>query len=151
MSGLTNAYVENLCKKVLRNHKFYGVFPCNHHPSVEGRTYSLIFNTGDSSTPGEHFVAIYANNTCFYYFDSFGVACSDENINSFIKENLCGRKLIWNNTKIQHDSSNFCGFFCLGFLLSKDRGIKMYYRIFRKSNLMLNNEIVLKFILKHLS
>lgn len=81
-SGLTNQYVEDLGKTLLTaKMNFLGVFPCDLQPTIKAKTFSLIFNTGDSSTAGEHFVAIFANKRTLYYFDSFGKRPTDTNIN----------------------------------------------------------------------
>ena len=146
--GLSNDYVEKLCKTLVNNHKFYGVFPCDYHPSVKAKTFSVIFNTGDSSTPGEHFVGIYCNNKYCFYFDSFGRYPDDENIKTFINNNIGSRRLIVNYQQVQHEDSNFCGFFCVGFVLSKDKRVKSYLNMFNNKHLMSNNNIVIIFILK---
>ena len=152
IKGLTNTYVEKLCKKIIKQHKFEGVFPCDIQPKCKLNTFSVIFNTGDSNSKGEHFIAIYANSKYLYYFDSFGEQPNDSNIIKFIKENIKNRKFITFNQKIQSDQSNFCGFYCIAFLLAKDR--KIYYKfkqIFNTNNLKQNDVNIIYFIIKILS
>ena len=147
-SGLTNQYVEDLGKTLLTaKMNFLGVFPCDLQPTIKAKTFSLIFNTGDSSTAGEHFVAIFANKRTLYYFDSFGKRPTDTNIKYFIKKIIGKRKFNVNLITIQDDNSTFCGYFCLGFLLALDRNIKFYTQ-FHKCNLIKNNAEIVKFIIK---
>ena len=50
---------------------------CHHHnrlPNINGRKNSgIIINTGDSSTIGEHWVAIKMTEQSCFYFDLFGL------------------------------------------------------------------------------
>ena len=80
--GLTNQYVEQLCKQLLKKH-FIGVYPCDIQPKITKKNFSIVFNTGDSTTKGEHFIALYVKNKIIYYFDSFGRIPRDNNILSF--------------------------------------------------------------------
>jgi len=146
--GLTNSYVEKLSKKILKNINFKGVYPCDIHPKIKNNIFSVIFNTGDSQSHGEHFVAIYANEKNLFYFDSFGENIYDVNIKKFINNVINSRKLIINTNKIQDDGSTFCGFFCIAFLLSKEKRVKYFKNIFKKDNLMKNNDIAVNFIIK---
>lgn len=146
--GLTNSYVERLCKKILKRHKFVGVFPCDIQPVCKSNIFSIIFNTGDSKSKGEHFIAIFANSRYLYYFDSFGEQPNDLNIIKFIKHNIKNRKLITFNQKVQSDQSNFCGFYCIAFLLAKDRQLyHKFNQIFNKNNLKQNDVNIIYFII----
>lgn len=145
-TGLTNQYVESVGKKILKRINFLGVFPCDIQPTIKHKKFSLIFNTGDSSSKGEHFVAIFAHKKTFYYFDSFGKKPTDYNITNFINNAIGSRRLIINCITIQADTSTFCGYFCLGFLLAMDRKLKFYPQ-FHKCNLIKNNDVIVKFII----
>jgi len=153
IQGLTNDYVEKLCKKILINQKFYGVYPCDIQPklSKKNKIFSIIFNTGDSSTPGEHFIALYFTPRSVFYFDSFGKKPLDQNIKLFINRNIDRRKLVCFDRKIQSDHSSFCGFFCTAFLLSKDRKITAFNRYFSKNDLDKNNQKTVYFIIKYMN
>ena len=150
--GLSNDYVEKVCKKILNNHTFLGVHPCDVHPSVDNRrNCSVIFNTGDSTTSGDHFVCMYLNKTTIFYFDSFGERVNlDKNILRFVN-NIPSKKLVHNTQKIQDDLSQFCGFYCIAYLLSKDLKLSDEYfkSFFSKENLLLNDKNVIYFIEKH--
>jgi len=146
-AGLTNKYVEKICKKLF-GRSFLGVFPCDIQPNVEKKKFSLIFNTGDSETPGEHFIAIYCQNDKLFYFDSYGKKPTDENVIAFIK-NIKKKKFIYWKKKIQHNQSNYCGFFCIAFLLHKYCNINNFPQIFKSVGTEENNDKVVKFILKY--
>lgn len=149
--GLSNEYVEKLCKQIIVNHRFYGVYPCDIQPKPnKSKVYSLIFNTGDSTSPGEHFIAIYVTPKCFYYFDSFGLKPADNNIKNFIDLNKGNRRLILSRRRVQSNTSNFCGYFCTAFLLSKDRSVHTFNRSFSTNDLQKNDGKVVYFIIKTL-
>jgi len=151
--GLSNDYVDKLCRKILNNHTFLGVYPCDLHPTIDRRrNCSIIFNTGDSTSAGDHFVAIYINKNATYYFDSFGGSIDlDPNIKSFIRK-IPTKRIIENTQTIQSDFSQFCGFFCVAYLLSKDLNLSEDYfkSCFNKKNLLENDQNVIYFIQKHL-
>jgi len=151
--GLTNAYVEKLCKKILKHHTFLGVYPCDIHPKFDKRrNFSVVFNTGDSTTSGYHFVCIYVNKKTLFYFDSFGDDISlDPNIKRFT-ENFPNKCLCQNTQKIQHNLSQFCGFYCIAYLLSKDLNIPedIFKSQFNEKNLLENDKNVIYFIKKYI-
>jgi len=149
--GLTNDYLEKITKKIVCNHHFLGVFPCDIHPNINvNKTFSIIFNTGDSTTSGEHFVAIYRNKKSFFYFDSFGLKPNDINIIDFIEKNRQSRHFSWNNKPMQDKLSNFCGFYCLAFIVSKDRNIS--FNVFKRfiNKKQNNDKNVIYFLLKYM-
>jgi len=147
--GLSNDYIEKTGLKILKNHCFLGVFPCDRRPTIDQRKkFSLVFNTGHSQSTGEHFVAIYCNKNKLYYFDSLGGTNIDVNISDFIQEIIRRRALILCNKPIQHPISSFCGFYCLAFLLAKDKlcDDKIFYSHFNKKSLFENDKNAVYFI-----
>jgi len=127
LEGLSNAYVEKIGRKIIKNSFFYGVYPCDLHPKLKKsiKTFSIIFNTGTSDTNGKHFVAIYSNPKRLYYFDSFGDE-PNAYIKEFIKNAQSGRQIVVNRKQIQNSDSVFCGYFCLAYLLSKDKSLHFF-------------------------
>ena len=150
VEGLSNAYVENIFKKIIGS-SFIGVYPCDIHPIIKLKHFSIIFNTGDSSTKGEHFIAIFTNRNSFFYFDSFGKKNTDKNVQVFIEKHAKKKKMYISKQKIQHDNSSFCGFYCIAFLISKYRKLKNFRESFSKYGLMKNDENVVQFICKNLN
>lgn len=116
MSGLTNAYLEKMAFKLIGKKLFHGVFPADGVSKIpRKKTYCIIFNIDKSSGPGIHFVSIFVSLNKIYYFDSFGKNIIQNDISKFITKN--NKKCVMFCKKIQHDNSNFCGFFALAFLL----------------------------------
>jgi len=152
--GLTNKYLENLCKKLFKNKKipFLGVYPGDIHPKITKKSFSLIFNTGYSNTNGEHFVALYVTKNKIYYFDSFGNEKIKAKISHFLS-NLNKQHCEINCVKIQTDSSNFCGYYSLGFLLSKYKRMPTndFLLLFTKNPSLKNDKTVVDFIIKCIS
>lgn len=149
-NGLSNDFVAKVCSKLFGKN-FLGVFPCDIQPETRGlRRFSIIFNTGDSTTTGEHFVALYRENKKLFYFDSYGKKPEDKNVIEFIN-NQENKQLICWKKKIQHDKSIYCGFFCIAFLLYKYRKISNFCHIFSLKNTHLNNKKVVNFITKNLN
>jgi hypothetical protein len=149
--GLTNDYLEKICKKILPK-TFLGVFACDRPPKVlKKHKFSLIFNTGLSSSSGEHFVAVFVKNKRVYYFDSFGEPISNHYIASFLSQ--FSDHYYMQYKKIQDDLSNFCGFYCLAFLINmyKDRSTRNFISQFKhKTNLMMNDQKVVNFIISNI-
>jgi hypothetical protein len=148
MPGLRNQYVENLGKKICGKH-FLGVYPSDIQPQLNTKIYkfSIIFNTEKHTQKGSHFIAIFADKYDFHYFDSYGEDCSNTDIKKFIIKNLKRREYSYNKKCIQDDKSLFCGFFCLSFILHRNKNIsiKKYLENF-SSNLLSNNNKVVKMI-----
>lgn len=137
--GLTNKYLNDITKKLV-GHRFVGVYPCDVYPKTKKTCFSLIFNTAPKNSSGEHFVAVNVKNKSVFYFDPFGEPPKNDFINNYLKKISKGRLVKWNNVQIQDDSSNFCGFYCLGFLMSEknrmpfDRFISLFSIKRKKDN-----------------
>lgn len=146
--GLTNGYIEKTGLKLLKN--FIGCYPVDLQPKNLKKEFSIIFNLSKHNELGTHFVAISNQKNTFVYFDSLGKPCTNNMLKSFIKANIKRKEYSYNRKKVQSDGSTFCGIFCLGFLLSQENKIPMneFMKIFCKTNLRLNDEIILDFIKK---
>ena len=145
--GLTNDYLENICRKIIGS-SFIGVYPCDVHPKARKKNFSIIFNTGDQHSKGEHFVALSVSNKKIFYFDPFGEKPTNHDILSFIfKLNL---PLTWNTKKIQHETSSFCGFYCLAYLYSEKKKIPFsrFTNLFSTNDLKKNDKTVIEFLMK---
>jgi len=149
MPGLKNQYVENLGKKICGQH-FLGVYPSDIQPQLSKHItkFSLVFNTEKHTEKGSHFIAIFADKFQFYYFDSFGGDCTNEDITKFIIKNLKKREYVFNEKCLQEDRSLFCGFFCLSFILhrNKNTSFKKYLENF-SDDLRKNDNIATKMIM----
>jgi hypothetical protein len=149
MSGLTIGYLEEIGKKICGS-TFAGVFPCDLHPNVKNKSvFSVIFNLSKHNQDGTHYVCLFVDKKKIIFFDPFGKICSNEDIKKFIKLHLNKRRFIETSNVIQDTTSNFCGYFCLAFLISQYQNMttKIFFNIFDKCDLSKNNKIVTKFII----
>lgn len=139
--SFTNGYIENTGCKILKN--FIGCFPSDLQPITKKAKFSIIFNLSKHDEKGSHFVAIYKDKERLIYFDSFGEPVSNKLLLKFINKHQKHRKYSYNKTKIQDDSSSFCGIFCLSFLATQENNISLakYLQNFNKTNLCLNDQI----------
>ena len=68
---------------------FIGCFPYDKLSSIKKKKkFSLIINTGDSQTVGEHWIAVKVNGKKCFYFDSFGLPIMNVFIKEFLKKNM---------------------------------------------------------------
>ena len=137
-------------KKRLQNEKsFMGCYPKDKLPSKFPKILpkSIIINTGQSSTSGEHWVALLLLRTSCLYFDSFGLGILDADILHFIGKNY--KNYSFNHMCIQHYESKKCGEFCIGFIkVVKNR--KDFINFIHKFNFksLKNNDKQIENILK---
>lgn len=94
--------------------EFIGCFPYDKLPPIkEKKNFSLIINTGDSRSHGEHWLAVKVINQKCFYFDSFGLPIINEEIKNFLRQY---GKCFYSRVCIQEIDSNKCGYFCIMFL-----------------------------------
>jgi hypothetical protein len=144
MIGLTNKYVEMLGMRLIDN--YLGTFPCDIQPDVSGlKSFSLVFNESKHDEAGSHFVSVYASEKEVFYFDSMSLNLENDYIKMFVFS--CGKPVVQSETQIQSLDSNFCGFFCICFLMYMSLGLPYddFYRCF-SCDLKLNDIIVIDFI-----
>jgi len=68
------------------NYSFIGCYSHDILPHINRkRNISIIINTANSKSIGEHWVAMGMTNTECFYFDSFCVEIINENIKKFAK------------------------------------------------------------------
>ena len=147
--GLSNGYLEHVGRKIFPS-SFIGVYPADVFPKTKRKNFSFIFNTGSSDTIGEHFVSVFVSPKKIIYFDSFGKKPRKKYIRTYLLSlNL---PISYYTKVIQHDESNFCGFYCLAFLLHKYKKIskKSFNALFSKTDLKKNDTIVINFLLENM-
>ena len=118
---------------------FVGVFPINRLPPyLLNKPSSIIVNLDEHYKPGSHWVAIKLEKfKPAYYFDSFGNYPPNEII-CFMERNA--KTWIHNDKKYQSETSSFCGYYCVLFLIF---GIEKFSRIMRECNYE-NNQVIIK-------
>lgn len=138
-------------KKILRGTKhFLGIFPQDYLIGLQiNAPVFMIINLDVSSQPGSHWLAIYIDNSNIEIFDSLGLDKRTWNrkpsiLLRFIQSHAKTRKLRI-SPKMQPDFSNFCGVFCLFFLIL--RPFLPFWTIcdYFSANLILNQQKLLEF------
>lgn len=129
--GVSNVFMEDFLshfplvnfKGVFNSHNINSHFFENVSP---GENFSLIVNILEDSNEGGHFVCIVGTQKAITYIDTFGLVCIDPSIQKFIqtcvkkhfKSDKC--KVLFNDKTIQHEESNYCGLYCVLFIIYFD-------------------------------
>jgi len=143
MNGLTNLYLEKLCRKFIGSN-FIGVYPSDTDPDTKRKKFSIIFNLSPHYEEGSHFISVLKLDDLIYYFDSFGKPPKNLHINNFMKKFQL--PIIYSKIKLQDDKSSFCGFFCfyfLFFILNMGRPINEFYHLFFSESLEKNDSLLI--------
>ena len=156
MSGLSTHYLWNLIKICSFNpNTFKGVFSCdNFYMKIKERHLNLspgdrcIINLSSSNHSGSHWIAIQVNTPHeAEYFDPYGLDCFD----SFIKKAFEEQNITVDTFKktIQDPSSQFCGLYCVAYILCRELDIsKCTFASFFDDNELLINDIICVEIIK---
>jgi len=129
---LTDADIDNLAKQ-FKIPNFLGCFIRDETPKLKVGQSCIINLNGRS-----HWTSLIRLPDGFFYFDSFGVIGP---------KNLETIDYIYTETDLQKMCSSACGFYCLGFLLSMNRGgdgIKMYEEFIMAFKDPEDNDVTLK-------
>jgi hypothetical protein len=148
MAGLTNKYVENL-SKIFLGDSFLGVYPIDVIPHTKKKTFSVIFNLSKHYEPGSHFIAIIKRYNEIIYFDSFGKKCNDLGLLKFMKKFRV--KITFNTKQLQHEDSNFCGYYCFYFIYFCSYNNKTLRQLIAKFSLIelkQNDHMLISYIVK---
>lgn len=139
--------------KILKNDEvskkfFIGVLPRDKLPNKIKWPSALILNTDKSDQPGEHWLALYydENGVC-EFFDSFGFHPDFYNITSYLKST--SNSFIYNNKTLQGIFSEYCGNYCVLFLLIRCRNfsLKYFLEFFDKNTE--KNDLFIKSLIKN--
>lgn len=152
--SLPNAYLHKVLKKDLKLTKFKGVFPCNLLRKPRNGE-SIILNTDPNYMSGKHFVAISRKNGRFIYFDPLAESLSSQfpELYQELKKQKMFPLAPVLTSPIQAMESNFCGLFCLDYVLglylpfSNAKCVK--YKL-HPSQLLKNDQICLNNIVRKL-
>ena len=158
MSGLTNNYVQRLMYKISPNpQNFHGVLPCDQFLNLMSKSQGnwkcgdcFILNLSASGHRGSHFVAVYlTSKSTAEYFDSYALSHSiDNNLKQAF--DIAGLQIQESTKRIQGDASQFCGFYCVAFLLYRqvDLPAKSFEDAFSSVKLTQNDSIVVELLKK---
>ena len=113
-----------IINEILKNNKEYiGTFSKNNVPILKNNE-STIVNLADSNDVGTHWIAMKFINNKLFYFDSYGISF----IPDAIKKQYSDDKIITNIYRIQSNSSNECGKFCIVFIQSNIKNESDYIK-----------------------
>ncbi len=133
------------CDPVLRD-GVLGVFAADQLPiSIPTYPCGFIVNTDSSSQPGQHWLAVFIRDNIVECFDSYGQPPGAYNplFSRWIQRHA--RTVRVNPTRLQSDTSNVCGLYCVYFLRHRLLGHSMTHIIqrFSDANLEANDRYIL--------
>lgn len=125
---------------------FIGVFAKDELPKTINYPASLILNSHESDKPGEHWMAIFYDQVGkAEFFDSYGIHPEFYNLTNYL--NSTSNSWTWNKKCVQGIFSNYCGYYCILFLLFKSRNYSLdYFLKFFNSNTSFNDKLIQKLI-----
>ncbi len=106
------------------NHIFKHVLPRDMLPPSVNYPSAYVVNTQGKKHPGEHWLAYYYNEdgNCDF-FDSFGFSPILYGLTDFLDKTSIKWK--YNENQIQSLTSEFCGYYCVYFILLRSRNIPL--------------------------
>ena len=124
--------------EILKNNKnSIGTFSKNNIPKLKNNE-STIVNLANSYDKGTHWIGIKFIDRKLFYFDSYGIPY----IPGTIRKQYPNSKIITNIYRIQSNSSNECGKFCIMFIQSNIKNESDYIKFllqFEKNNFEKND------------
>ena len=93
--------------------RFIGCFPNDGLPKKLPVNKGLIMNLHTADKDGSHWVCLYRDKQCYYFYDSYGVPPTDSILKLKGKAKCC-----YNNTQLQPLESIACGTHCI-YILDK--------------------------------
>ena len=105
------------------NEEYIGSFSKNNVPKLKNNQ-STIVNLVNSYDKGTHWIAMKFINNKLFYFDSYGIPF----IPDIIKKQYPNSKIIMNIYRIQSNSSNECGKFCIMLIQSNIKNESDYIK-----------------------
>lgn len=129
-------YMSEIEQKMKKEKGFRGVFMSDTLPKNINRFENGIINLDTSDGDATHWVCYYNTPKSKYieYFDPFGeykyddIQLGDSIIPEIIKRYLdtSGKKIKYNSSFLQHPLSVKCGYFCMKYIIERNKGNSMY-------------------------
>lgn len=146
------ALQEHVIEKILRKDEytrpiFLGAFARNELPKLR-YPCCFILNTDPRTKPGAHWIAFYYTRDRFcYFFDSYGNSPAKFRLKSFIEKT--SNKWTFNDIQIQ-GYSEFCGYYCLLYLLylSRDNEAGFFKNL---TSSQIQNDVIIKNLIQKYS
>ena len=118
---LSNFDLLNWVKKLGIKH-FKGVYSRDGLPDRIKRNECGIINLDSKIGPGTHWVAYRNVDSTCEYFDSFGLIMPNE-VLKYLRTS--GKQIFYSGDEIQERDSVLCGYWCLYYLLERQKGVPM--------------------------
>ena len=104
---------------------YKGTRAFNELPKRITRPSAFIINTETKDKQGEHWLAIFYNsNGSVDFFDSFGLGPTFYGLDDFLIKT--SNKCTFNTVALQSLNSDFCGYYCVLFILFKCKKKKFF-------------------------
>ena len=147
--GLRSDYLQALSQNHVKN--FKNVLPCDFFKqAVVNRDESYICNLSNSNFKGSHFVAIQIKKNEVIFFDSYGLQCTNKDILQKLSD-IGFNEITYCSKCVQSLFSEFCGFFCLAFLMfTENKSVDSFLDLFDENDLEKNDNICINIIKEHL-
>ena len=128
---------------------FRGIYSRDNLPDKIHKLETGIINLDDSMGGGSHWIC-YRNVDKQYceYFDPFGLIMPNE-IKNYLKTS--GKKMVYSSDEIQERDSVLCGYWCLYYLLERQKGRSLLDVIhnpkFSFTNQMINHQFLINYFM----
>ena len=126
----------------MKNNKNYiGAFSKNNVAILKNNQSSIV-NLSDSFNEGSHWIGMKFIDKKLFYFDSYGIPF----IPDIIKNQYPNSKIITNIYRIQSNSSNECGKFCIMFIQSNIKNESDYIKFLLQFEKIILKKMIYKYI-----
>lgn len=143
--------LKDLSENTKTRASFQGVYPSNCLPKRKlKRPAFVIANTGDSTSPGEHWTGFYfPKSGKSEFFDSFGGSPLNADFREFLERNCSS--YIYNKQRLQGDFSTCCGQWCCVYMYYRCAGktLKQFLKLFSPRKFDFNDNKVVHLYHKH--
>lgn len=112
--------ISNILEKHCSN--FSGVFPANSLSSIKKNSFAIL-NSEEIGEDGAHWTAVYINDTCSEFFDSFGK--TPEFYHKYWQKLLLKHSsaYLYNDERIQKYNTANCAKFCIFYVFFRSKGM----------------------------
>ena len=134
---LNNFDLLNWVKKLGIKH-FRGIYSRDVLPDRIKRNEVGIINLDSQIGPGTHWVAYRNSKNGSEYFDSFGLVMPNEVMKYLM---ISGKQIFYSGDEIQERDSVLCGYWCLYYLLERQKGVPIL-NVIHNTKFDINNQTV---------
>jgi len=103
---VSNIYIDEVLRKF---NNFLGTFSSDNIPKLS-ENQGVICNFSKEREEGTHFIFLFFSKNKLYYFDSLKLGIIPDDIHNYISNYPFFMDI---SRSIQHNSSSFCGFYCI--------------------------------------